>query len=103
MQMRSQCFYSAVMANSKQGYCYSSGILSLSVIKFSFLTVVFLISLPLAIFDQFRFAEAKAYKKTEKIYCSTFWGHHDSIIKRLIKKHARKENLEQHGQLSRIT
>ena len=52
MQMRSQCFYSVVMANSKLGYCYSKGILSLSVIKCSFYTVVFLISLLLAIFYQ---------------------------------------------------
>ena len=29
--------------------------------------------------------EAKAYKKTRKIYCSTFRGHRDSIIKRLVK------------------
>ena len=42
-------------------------------------------------FDQQKFAEAKAYKKTGKFYCSTFRGHHDSIIKRLVKKHARKE------------
>ena len=31
------------------------------------------------------------YKKPGKIYYSTFQGHHDSIIKRLNKKHARKE------------
>ena len=30
-------------------------------------------------------------KKPGKIYCSTFRGHHDPIIKRLVKKHARKE------------
>ena len=37
-------------------------------------------------FDQQRFAEAKAYEKTGKIYCfSTFRGHRDSIIKRLVK------------------
>ena len=48
MQTRSQCFYSAVMTNSKLEYCYSSGILSLSVVKFSFFTVVFLITLLLA-------------------------------------------------------
>ena len=36
-------------------------------------------------FDQEGFAEAKAYKKPGKIYCSTFRGHRDSIIKRLVK------------------
>ena len=30
--------------------------------------------------DQQGFAEAKAYKKTRKIYCSTFRGHRDSSI-----------------------
>ena len=30
-------------------------------------------------------------KKQGKIYCSTFQGHHDSIIKRLVKSHANKE------------
>ena len=40
----------------------------------------------LSIFDKQGFAEAKAYKKTGKIYCcSTFRGHRDSIIKRLIE------------------
>ena len=34
MQMRSQCFYSVVMTNSKLDYCHSGGILSLSVIIF---------------------------------------------------------------------
>ena len=33
----------------------------------------------------------KKHKKPGKIYCSTFRGHHDSIIKTLNKKHARKE------------
>ena len=37
-------------------------------------------------FDQQGFAEAKAYKKPGKIYYfSTFRGHRDSIIKRLVK------------------
>ena len=30
-------------------------------------------------------------QKPGKIYCSTFRGHHDSIIKRLLKKHQIKE------------
>ena len=38
---------------SKLDYCYSSGILSLSVIKFSFYTVLFLISLLLAVLTFF--------------------------------------------------
>ena len=38
------------------------------------------------LFDQQGFAEAKAHKKPGKIYCfSTFRGHRDSIIKRLVK------------------
>ena len=38
------------------------------------------------VFDQQGFAEAKAYKKPGKIYYfSTFRGHRDSIIKRLVK------------------
>ena len=31
------------------------------------------------------------YKKPGKIYCSTFRGHCDSIIKRLVKSYANKE------------
>ena len=30
-------------------------------------------------------------KKQERFYCSTFRGHHDSIIKILVKQHANKE------------
>ena len=41
--------------------------------------------------SSFLHAIFEAYKKPGKIYCSTFRGHHDSIIKRLNKKHARKE------------
>ena len=48
MQMRSQCFYSVVMTNSKLDYCHSGGILSLSVIIFFLLA--FMISLLLSIF-----------------------------------------------------
>ena len=32
-----------------------------------------------------------SYKKPGKIYCSTFRGHRDSIIKRLVKSYANKE------------
>ena len=99
--MHSQCFYSVVMSNSKLGYCYSSGILSLSVIKFSFYTG-FLDFFAFSNFLISRDLLKQRHIKNQKIFfCSTFRGHHDSIIKRLIKKHARKENLEQHGQLSR--
>ena len=35
--------------------------------------------------------EYVVYKKPRKIYCSLFRGHHDSIFKRLVKKHAKKE------------
>ena len=31
------------------------------------------------------------FKKPGKIYCSTFRGHRDSIIKRLVKSYANKE------------
>ena len=42
-------------------------------------------------FDQQKCVEAKVYTKPGKIYCySMFQGHHDSIIKRLVK-HASKE------------
>ena len=53
MQMPSHCFNSAVMENLKLYYCYSSGILSLSVRNFSFYTVVFFIYLLLAILTLF--------------------------------------------------
>ena len=37
------------------------------------------------------FTSSVQYKKPGKIYCSTFWGHLDSIIKRLVKLYANKE------------
>ena len=50
MQMRSQCFYSVVMTNSKLDYCHSGGILSLSN---NFFLFAFMISLLLSIFAFF--------------------------------------------------
>ena len=48
-------------------------------------------SLKCGIYMNFLRISLKLYKKPGKIYCSTFRGHRDSIIKRLVKSYANKE------------
>ena len=74
MQMRSRCFYSVVMTNSKLDYCHSGVILSLSVIYF--FSFSFYVLFPFIDFYVFLFllqdnkASSRSYSSIKSQYIS---------------------------------